>query len=109
MVPAEQLARLPCDREYLGTLGALARAALKLQAPDYVLALYKLLLPYPEHFAVNVSFLCEGSVSQLLGMLARSLGDRASARRQLELAVALSEQSGLLKCSAEAQLELCSC
>jgi DNA-binding winged helix-turn-helix (wHTH) protein len=108
-VSTEALRRLPCDREYLGTLGALARAALILQAPDYARVLYELLSPYPEHFAVNLAFVCEGSVSQLLGMLARSLGERSTARQHLQAAVAMSEQAGLATCAAEARLELQLC
>jgi hypothetical protein len=108
-VPAEALARLPCDREYLGTLGALARAALILQAPDYAHAVYAPLAPYPEYFAANLAFLCEGSVPQLLGMLARSRGDRATARQHLTSAIAASEQAGLSACASEARHEYSLC
>jgi len=100
------LRRLPCDRDYLGTLGALARASLILQATDYARVLYELLSPYPEDFAVNLAFVCEGSVSQMLGMLARILGERSQARQHLKMAVALSEQAGLATCAADARLEL---
>lgn len=105
-VSPSALRRLPCDRDYLGTLGALARASLILQATDYARVLYELLSPYAEDFAVNLAFVCEGSVSQLLGMLARSLGERSQARQHLKMAVALSEQAGLATCAAEARLEL---
>jgi len=74
LVSAARLACLPCDREYLGTLGALVRVALRVGAVDYARVLHALLEPYGEHFAVNPSFFCEGSVSQLLGMLAQSFG-----------------------------------
>jgi hypothetical protein len=104
-VPAETLTHLPCDREYLGTLGALTRAALTLEASDYARVLYELLSPFPEHFAANLAFHCEGSVSQLLGMLARSFGEPAKARLHLEAAIAASEQAGLTACAAEARLE----
>jgi hypothetical protein len=108
-VSPDALRRLPCDREYLGTLGALARAALLLQEPDYTRVLYELLSPYPEHFAANLSFLCEGSVSQLLGLLARSLGDGKAARQHLRAAVTYSKRAGLGTCAAQAQLELAQC
>jgi len=104
-VPASALTSLPCDREYLGTLGALTRAALTLHAPDHARVLYELLLPYPGLFAVNLAFLCEGSVSQLLGLLARSLGEPAKARLHFEAAIAASEQAGFMPCAAEARLE----
>jgi hypothetical protein len=109
LVPAEQLVRLPCDREYLGTLGALTRVALTLGAEDYARVLYDLLTPYPEYFAVNLSFFCEGSVSQLLGMLARSFGEVERARQHFEAAIAASEKAGLKASAADAQLELDRC
>jgi hypothetical protein len=68
------LARLPCDRDYLGTLGALLRAALALDELEYAEAIEALLLPYPGRFAVNVTFFCEGAVAELLATIARALG-----------------------------------
>jgi hypothetical protein len=65
-----------------------------------------LLAPYPEHFAVNVSFLCEGSVSQLLGMLARGLGRRDQATVHLHEAVAISGRVGLVAAAHDARAEL---
>ena len=46
---------------------------MSLHLPEYAEATYPLLEPYPDRFAGHVSFLCDGSVSQLLGMLALSL------------------------------------
>jgi hypothetical protein len=106
LVPAERLTHLPCDREYLGTLGALARAAVSLNAEDYVRVLYELLSPYPEHFAVSLALLCEGSVSHLLGLLARNSGERERARRHFEVAASASKRAGLPACASEAQTEL---
>jgi DNA-binding winged helix-turn-helix (wHTH) protein len=108
-VAAADLARLPCDRDWLGTLGALARAALALQDHAYMDALYALLSPYPEHFAAHISFFCEGSVSQLLGMLAVALDRRAAAVVHFEAAIACSDAAGLTLCAAEARLELAGC
>jgi hypothetical protein len=104
--PAAQLALLPCDRDHLGTLGALARAAVALGARDYVHAIYPLLEPHARHFAVHVSFLCEGSVAELLGLLAHALGRRGDAVGHLELGVAISERAGLRGCEAQARSEL---
>jgi hypothetical protein len=58
--------RLPCDRDYLGTLADLGRAAIDLDEGDYLTAVKKLLAPYTEHFAIGVSFFCEGPVGGLL-------------------------------------------
>jgi hypothetical protein len=103
------LARLPCDADYLGTLGHIARAALLLGALDYAQAVYALLAPYPDRFAGHVSFLCEGSVSQLLGMLSDALGQRASATGQLELGIQMNERAGFIPRVVEGRLQLAEC
>jgi tetratricopeptide (TPR) repeat protein len=108
-VPPNRLTKLPCDRDYLGSLGALARAALAVRALDYVEVLYALLAPYPEHFAAHASFLCEGSVSQILGALAQALDRRADAITHLEAGVDLCERAGLALCKVQAQLDLARC
>jgi hypothetical protein len=103
-VPASRLAALPCDRDYLGTLGALARAAIDLNELEYVEAIYALFAPYPEQFAVNVTFVCEGSVSQLLGMLARMLGREAQASEHLRAGIAISRQAGIQTAAEESTI-----
>ena len=95
-VAPERLVRLPRDRDHLGTLGALARSAVQLQTDEYLEPLYRLLAPYPEHFAVHVSFLCEASVSQLLGELARALGRSADADRHSSHGAALARRCGFV-------------
>jgi hypothetical protein len=64
----ERIALLPRDRDYLGTLGALANAVVDLRAEAYVEVLYGALAEYPEHFAADVSFGCE-PVPRLMGLL----------------------------------------
>lgn len=100
------LAKLPCDRDYLGTLGALARSALALGALEHAAALYELLAPYPRHFAAHSSFFCEGSVSQLLGLLAQALGRPTDAREHLEAGIEISVHAGLALCTVQARFEL---
>jgi eukaryotic-like serine/threonine-protein kinase len=75
-VPPARLAALPHDRDYLGTLGSLARTAIALGALDYAQALYPLLSPYPDRFAADVSFFSEGRVSELLSLLDNLLGQK---------------------------------
>jgi DNA-binding winged helix-turn-helix (wHTH) protein len=104
--PAAQLARLPCDRDYLGTIGSLAHAAICIGALDYVATLYELLEPYDNLFATHITFMCEGSVAQLRGMLARSLGRTAVAIEHLQTGIRLCERAGLIKCAYEGQREL---
>jgi hypothetical protein len=106
MRPAADLARLPCDRDYLGTLGALVHAAVGVGALDYAAALYELLAPYSQGFAAHIAFRCEGSVAQLRGMLARMLGHVPSALEQLKIGIVLCERAGLHTCAEEARREL---
>jgi hypothetical protein len=108
-VPPAELARLPCDACWLGTLGHVARAALSLHALDYAEAIYALLLPYPDRFTGHVSFLCDGSVAQLLGMLAHGLGRHAEAAAHLEAGAAANERAGFAPRAAEARLQLARC
>jgi hypothetical protein len=93
-VPAERLAALPRDRDYLGTLGALSRAAVSLRAQDYAEALYELLAPHPAYFGAHVAFHCEGSLPQLQGELAWTLELHAEARTLLEAGIAQSAGAG---------------
>lgn len=101
-----QLEALPCDRDYLGTLGHLARASVLLGARDYCEVLYRLLSPYSQAFAGHVSFFNEGAVSQLLGMLADELGQPAVALACYESALERNERAGLGLRTAEARLQL---
>jgi DNA-binding winged helix-turn-helix (wHTH) protein len=108
-VPAADLARLPCDASYLGTLGHIARAVPSLHALEYAEAIYPLLLPYADRFAGHVSFLCDGSVAQLLGMLAHALGRHATAVAHLEAGIAANERAGFKPRAIEARLQLAQC
>lgn len=105
-VPAASLSKLPCDRDYLGTLGHLTRAALQLGAEDYYESLYGLLAPHVDRFCTHVSFGAEGAVPQLLGMLASALGWRSDAIAHMETAVEMNARAGLTRREAEAQAQL---
>jgi hypothetical protein len=85
LVAPDRLASLPHDRDYLGTLGALARAVLDLDAREYADALRPLLARYPDRFAANLSFFSEGRTSELITLLERLRGERSSAARPLRL------------------------
>jgi tetratricopeptide (TPR) repeat protein len=105
VAPAD-LVKLPCDTSYLGTLGNLARAALRLNELEHAEALYELLARHPGEFAVHESLVCEGAVPQLLGLLARALGRQAEARTQLEIGLAMNERAGLQLRATEARAAL---
>jgi hypothetical protein len=108
-VPSSQLAQLPCDRDHLGTLGALTRAALALDAREYLEAIEPLLRPHTQRFATNIAFHCEGSVLQLLGLIAARLGRHVEAQQLLTDAISLSERRGFGASAAQARLELALC
>jgi DNA-binding winged helix-turn-helix (wHTH) protein len=109
-VTPAQVALLPCDRDYLGTLGSVARTlALLGTEREYAEVLFELLVRYPQHFCVHSSLLCEGAVPQLLGLLCQLLDRPREAMRQFELALVRSEQVGLVRCAAEARLALTLC
>jgi hypothetical protein len=99
-VTPERLRDLPRDRDYLGTLGALVHGVLELGAKEYVAPLYELLAADSDRFAAHVSFLCEGSIAQLRGSLAKRLGLVAEARQLFARGAELSEQAGLARAAA---------
>ena len=103
--PAE-IERLPCDSQLLGTLAHLARACVQLGALDYVPALESRLAAYPDHFGVHFSFFCEGSVLQLLGILAAACGCHADAIPLLEAGIGQSDRAGFAPAAVEARLRL---
>jgi len=105
-VSPSALTRLPCDTHYLGTLGHVARSALLLGALEHAEAAYGLLGVYPDHYCGAGSFFSEGSVQQLLGMLAQALGRPDQARTHLRAAVAANDRAGLVLRAIEARLLL---
>ncbi|HKP58133.1 MAG TPA: AAA family ATPase [Polyangiales bacterium] len=91
------LLELPRDRDYLGTLGALVHCVLELRAYDYAPPLWQLLSEYPDGFSLHATFLCEGSVAQLRGELAQSLGRSDEAAQLLTRGAKLAEGAGLMR------------
>lgn len=103
LVAPDDLQRLPRDRDYLGTLGAIAGAVLELGAQSYVAPLYELLSEYPDHFAAHITFYCEGSIAQLLGSLALRTAQPQIAARHFAHARALSKRAGLARVAVTSQ------
>lgn len=101
MLPPTALADLPCDSQYLGTLGHLTRAVVQLEASEYLEPLSALVARYPGYFSVQMSFLCEGSMASLHGRLLLALGSASEAMAQLKLGLAAEERAGLSRCAAE--------
>jgi len=102
----DALVQLPCDSQYLGTLGHLTRAALTLHASEYFEPLCELLGRYPSYFSAQISFLCEGSVQSLMGRLLLALGRTADATVALRAGLAAEHGQGLLRCATESQAVL---
>ncbi|HKP62727.1 MAG TPA: AAA family ATPase [Polyangiales bacterium] len=100
------LAKLPCDRDILGTLGHLARAALILDAGPYISALYGLLGRYADGFAAGVAFYSEGSVQQLLGMLGAGRVASQAVVAHYEAGIGANERAGLALRAIEARMQL---
>lgn len=105
-VSPEQLQRLPHDRDHLGTLGHLARAVIALDAPEYAQAIYNMLQGHAERHAGHVAFYCEGSVEQLLGMLALSLQRHAQAFAHFQAALDRTERAGWALRGVEVRVQL---
>ncbi len=103
---ARGIERLPCDRDYLGTLGHLAAAAAALGERPAAQALHDLLAPYAEYFATDVSLHCRGSIAHFLGVLARALGRLPEAVARFEHAVARNDAFGLRLRAADSRYEL---
>lgn len=105
-VPASALADLPYDRDYLGTLGSLTRSAIVLEEQEYLEALYPLLRPYRDRFAINIAFHCEGSIAELMGLISGALGRDNDAMVELEEGVRQCQSVGFETCAAVAEEEL---
>jgi hypothetical protein len=106
MLAPEALAQLPCDSQYLGTLGHLTRAVLLLDATEYFEPLCVLLARYPSFLSAQISFLCEGAMPALHGRLLSALGRNAEAIEQLQLGLVAERSAGLALCADETQLLL---
>jgi tetratricopeptide (TPR) repeat protein len=105
-ITPDDLEKLPHDRDYLGTLGHLARAVVALGARDYAAKLYSLLEQHSDRFAVHIAFYCEGSVQQLLGMLAQLLERPDRALAHFESALLSHDRAGLGLRAIEVRLQL---
>jgi DNA-binding winged helix-turn-helix (wHTH) protein len=101
-----QLSTLPCDRDYLGTLGHVGKAALLLDEREYMASAAACLAPYPHGYAANIGFACEGSVPHVRGSLLRALGQHDDANVLLTQGLRRDEEAGLVLCARSAREEL---
>jgi DNA-binding winged helix-turn-helix (wHTH) protein len=91
---ASDFADIPKDLAYLEAIVALSFAAVALADRALGERLYAMLAPYPHHNTPNGLLWYQGSVSQVLGLLAALLGDDAGAERHFEDALAMNERTG---------------
>ena len=88
------LRRLPCDSSWLGTLAHVARAALQIGALDYAQVTDELLAPYPDHFAAQLSFIAEGAVPHVRGLIATATGRPEEGAALLAQGLAMNRRAG---------------
>jgi DNA-binding winged helix-turn-helix (wHTH) protein len=105
-VSIESIYDLPCDRDYLMVLCNLAHAASVARSVEHARALYELLSRWPEWYAVDISFHCDGSVSHYLAKLAQLMGRDAEARAHYERALEQNTRFQLRPCAALSSFEL---
>jgi hypothetical protein len=108
-LPAANIARLPRDRDYLGTLGALTRVCLALNETEYFAPLDAALATAPDCFAIHVSARCDGAIEQLRGLLSLAQGERARARELLTRGLRQCQAAGLVLCAREIERSLREC
>jgi DNA-binding winged helix-turn-helix (wHTH) protein len=100
-LPAANVARLPRDRDYLGTLGELTRVCLELNESAYYAPLVTALSAAPGCFAIHVSARCEGSIEQLQGLLYLAQGEEVQGRSLLLRGLEQCVSAGLTRCARE--------
>ncbi|HET6336362.1 MAG TPA: AAA family ATPase [Polyangiales bacterium] len=105
-LPVADLYALPMSRDYLATLGHFAVASVATESLGHAAALYELLLPYPRHCVAAVSLHLYGVVAHFLAILARALGERATALAHFEDAVREHERLDLPSQLAHTRCEL---
>jgi DNA-binding winged helix-turn-helix (wHTH) protein len=102
----EWLHDLPHDREYLVVLADLAMASATVRHRQSSAALYEILHPYAGHYAASVSYHNEGSISHMLGRLARTLGRDVEALSRFEAAHQYNIDFELFASALRSQFEL---
>lgn len=100
------LRELPHDREYIVVLSEIASACAAVAKIDLCNELYGLLLPYANYYAASVSYHNEGSISHMLGLVARTLGRDVEARAHFETAQERNRNFDLNACALRSQFEL---
>lgn len=92
---ADEFAAVPEDATWIGALCHLAETCAALGDADRAALLYRRLLPYAgRNVVISFAHGCEGSVSRVLGLLARTISDANAAARHFEDAIATNQRTG---------------
>lgn len=105
-ITPQWLCDLPHDREYIVVLAELASASAAVANLELCSELYRLLSPYCRYYAASVSYHNEGSISHMLGLLARALGHDEEARAHFETAHERNRNFDLNACAIRSRFEL---
>jgi hypothetical protein len=105
-ITLDALRDLPQDRDYLAVLADLSQAACATQSLEHAQVLYELLKPYPDYFAIGISFHCQGSIAHYLGNLAAVLGQPQEARSLLERGAQNNQRFNALTCLIHNETDL---
>jgi tetratricopeptide (TPR) repeat protein len=105
-ISVESLHDFPTDRDYLAFLAHYAVASMATGSLAHCSALYEELSPFPQYFAVGISYHCYSSISHLLGGLALALGREAKALEHFEEAVRRNGEMGWKPWLVRSQLDL---
>jgi DNA-binding SARP family transcriptional activator len=89
---ADDCAALPRTNEWLFSLGFLAEVARDLRDLRRASTIYELLLPYSLRNASTADYICTGSVSRYLGLLASTMSRWGGAARHFEDALEMNSR-----------------
>jgi DNA-binding CsgD family transcriptional regulator len=103
---ADDLAAVPRDSLWCGSLTYLADAAVATGDRASAAAIYPMIQPYRGLSLVTPGLACYGAADRYLGTLAVLLGRPRDAATHLEAAVAFDEASGAVTWAAHSQFEL---
>jgi DNA-binding winged helix-turn-helix (wHTH) protein len=106
LVSVDSLYDAPGDRDWLMVLSNFAQACVVAGSPAQCNALYELLSPYADLYAVDIAFHCDGSIAFFLGNLAKALGRDEDARAHYALAIERNKAFGLRPAEAQARYAL---
>lgn len=86
-----EFAALPRTNEWLFSMSFLTDAAAVIDHIEHAPTMYDLLLPYASHTGATADYVCTGSMTRSLGILATAMSRWREAERHLEEALSINE------------------